>query len=483
MKIKKSFFNQYTSIIFIFLLIFSSYYSLAVPPPPPPPSTVPIGEGFTITLTSPLNATSITAGNISFVFIPVTTKAVSSCQLILNSNPSTYLTPITPNSTNTIITNLAQGVYAWAITCYAGTTTADSETRTLTVTLTSQPVVNLVAPLNNSSHNVGQINFSFLPQLNTTITSCSLNLNGVVADTDIEVSDGVLNIINISITAPGNYSWNVSCSTGNSTVSSQTRVLKIINQTQPPSNVTYNPILSVLNNEYETGESASITGSGFRPSSSLSFVVRTDTKALLSTTITTDSEGKFTYEYIIPDDVEGLIYLRAVDSQMVNILAETSFKVVAVSDVPVTGGPPEEEIPENIPREKEPDLESPTEEIEEKKNTLSTILLFLILLILITSLIFLGYLYFEHKLDLSSFSGFTQSISSVFKKKREISPPIIEPPINLKSEEKENIVIKNFILSQREKGFDDLTIRDALVKKGWPEYSVDNVFEELYKGG
>jgi hypothetical protein len=43
--------------------------------------------------------------------------------------------------------------------------------------------------------------------------------------------------------------------------------------------------------------------------------------------------------------------------------------------------------------------------------------------------------------------------------------------------------VKAFITRERAKGFDDLTIRGALVQKGWSKEQVDHVFDDVYKGG
>jgi hypothetical protein len=41
--------------------------------------------------------------------------------------------------------------------------------------------------------------------------------------------------------------------------------------------------------------------------------------------------------------------------------------------------------------------------------------------------------------------------------------------------------LKSFIFSERAKGFDDLTIRSALIARGWEKGAVDRIFDEIYR--
>lgn len=79
-------------------------------------------EGFTldhtsplITLISPANVTSVTAGSISFTFNVSDANNVSNCSLIVDNSIATTLTSIT--NTTTISHSLSAGTFSWHINC------------------------------------------------------------------------------------------------------------------------------------------------------------------------------------------------------------------------------------------------------------------------------------------------------------------------------------------------------------------------------
>jgi hypothetical protein len=86
-----------------------------------------------------------------------------------------------------------------------------------------------------------------------------------------------------------------------------------------------------------------------------------------------------------------------------------------------------------------------------------------------------GYLVYNGSIDLSSGEAFSESIRRIFSADAPSSGGAarIDPG--------EEQTIRSFIYGERHKGFDDLTIRSALVAKGWDKYEVDRIFDEIYQ--
>jgi hypothetical protein len=80
-----------------------------------------------------------------------------------------------------------------------------------------------------------------------------------------------------------------------------------------------------------------------------------------------------------------------------------------------------------------------------------------------------GYLAYEGKLDLHDLGGTLRGL---------LHPEARGPGTPDESDADE---VKHFIFSQRARGYDDLTIRNALVERGWGEKEVDAIFQEIYK--
>jgi hypothetical protein len=86
-----------------------------------------------------------------------------------------------------------------------------------------------------------------------------------------------------------------------------------------------------------------------------------------------------------------------------------------------------------------------------------------------------GYLAYNGTLDFSSAGSLKASLSSLFSGS---APVARREEQHLDNAERQTI--KSFIYGERGKGFDDLTIRSALLEKGWDKSEVDNVFDEIY---
>jgi hypothetical protein len=100
-----------------------------------------------------------------------------------------------------------------------------------------------------------------------------------------------------------------------------------------------------------------------------------------------------------------------------------------------------------------------------------------------------GYLVYNGTLDISSIGAFQESVQNLFGSGSGGAPhttagPLVgemprQQPFGIGNAESQTI--KAFIYSERTKGFDDLTIRSALIAKGWQKNDVDAMFDQIYR--
>jgi len=108
-----------------------------------------------------------------------------------------------------------------------------------------------------------------------------------------------------------------------------------------------------------------------------------------------------------------------------------------------------------------------------------------------------GYLVYNGALDISSVEAFQASLHRIFGGGADMGVesrtgnsfgnnrsdfPSMDGHHAVNVDPSESLAVKTFIASERAKGFDDLTIRAALIAKGWEKNVVDGVFDELYRG-
>jgi hypothetical protein len=166
-------------------------------------------------------------------------------------------------------------------------------------------------------------------------------------------------------------------------------------------------------------------------------------------------------------------------------------------DVPVYTPPPEPK-----PRPTPTYDDDPEPPVLESPGLLSGVwgwvLIATVLLVLVGG--FVGYLAYNGSLDLSSVDAFKESLARLTGKEAPGSggaaytaasahPSSFESDFGSRQaamsapvSDADVETIKGFIFGERGKGFDDLTIRSALLGKGWEKAEVDHVFDLIYKG-
>ncbi len=112
--------------------------------------------------------------------------------------------------------------------------------------------------------------------------------------------------------------------------------------------------------------------------------------------------------------------------------------------------------------------EQDPKDVERKGFPIWWILLIVVFVILLGTL---GYLAYEGKLDMHDLAG---SLKALFHPEAKSTGSGLSDPGQVEE-------LKAFIFGQRSKGYDDLTIRNALIQRGWAENDVDGVFQQIYQ--
>jgi hypothetical protein len=169
-----------------------------------------------INLVSPGNNTFDIDGNLSFVYQANNSgSGIQNCSLYINNalNQTDFTVGEGINQ-NFTLNNTADGIYAWNITCFDNSSnykSNSSETRNVKVD-TSEPVVNLENPSNNTLENSSStVIFEYnVSDTMTNISNCSLILNGLNNATNNSVIESTTQ--SFAITLPNaQYNWSISC--------------------------------------------------------------------------------------------------------------------------------------------------------------------------------------------------------------------------------------------------------------------------------
>lgn len=164
----------------------------------------------TITLISPSSSTFLNNATVNFTFNASDTH-LANCSLRLDGVINATLVPTISNAiSNITISNLAEGLHRWNITCIdTFRFSSNSTTRNFTVDVT-KPVIHL-----NTSNGIvfnntlPQLNYTAIDNLDTNMT-CNLSVDNVVTNASIPSLNNTL--VSISVDLPdGVKFWNVTC--------------------------------------------------------------------------------------------------------------------------------------------------------------------------------------------------------------------------------------------------------------------------------
>ncbi|MDD9952903.1 MAG: hypothetical protein OXR66_01040 [Candidatus Woesearchaeota archaeon] len=387
------------------------------------------------------------------------------------------------------------GSHELNVSC-AGTTWLAEKTATFTV----QIAPNIVNDTTNTSTNT----------TGNTTTNVSTNVS---TNTSTNVST------NTSTNVTTNVSTNVSTNTStNTTVNTTTNVSTNVstNTTAPnTTNVTYNPQL-VLNGAAIAGEQFSVTGSGFFQNDVIDVILTGH--GVVQRSVAAATAGTFTKQYT---NFEADAYYLVARSRIDNlVIATLSFNVTAApaftadtlfnnpppatqdtggedptdrEDPPAWVDPVEDQevtITEPVQQRPRPPAPSrpapiPTEQatpVEPESGGWGWLIPVFFLVVLGGVL---GFLVYAGTVDVSSVDAFRKSVLNMFNgglpqgtstEKVPMSPHLPAKPVLAHEVAK----ISTFIQQERERGFDDLTIRGALIEKGWQKETVDKVFDRVY---
>ncbi|MFH1649171.1 MAG: PGF-pre-PGF domain-containing protein [Candidatus Woesearchaeota archaeon] len=189
-----------------------------------------------VTALSPSSNYTSTTTNVVFKANVATISSVNYCSLFVDGAIVSNNSDLTSgqNLNVSFAHGLTSGVHSWYVLCtdiYVPPNTGQSVNRLIFINTTSSavvthetdaPVVMLLSPANNAKDTDGVVQFSYSVRDNSTVTNCSLLVEGVKVAIDSSVTRSLTQLIQYNF-AEGNYSWAVACTDqyGNRGVSSQ----------------------------------------------------------------------------------------------------------------------------------------------------------------------------------------------------------------------------------------------------------------------
>lgn len=514
----------------ILLLLLCVAVVLATQPPPAPNTPDPPANTLVqkdITLQAPADKLYSKENDLKFSFSTIL-EGIDSCSVILDDGKKeTEILTFTSLDTMPLTrtkSNIKDGAYDWFVRCSeTGGSEYDSDKRSLTID-TKKPLF-VVAP-------------------KTVTQGEYLEVNGThywPGDLEINLSDddGFVDVWDKDVADDGTFSERlfIQYRYGSGAYTLMTWQEDENDSVQSVKITIKKPTLSVSTDQdvYFAGQDVVITGSGFRPTLDLSLAITKPKGSTYEKRVTTNGTGAFTDTYALNGNRPVGTYVITVTDENYNLNATTSFELEKQNVVnddqdndgikdtldncpykknadqsdsdgdgqgdacdptphgdqptiadydndgvedsqdncPVIPNP----LQENKDGDEYGDACDPTDDsinttspnvlppvVQEPKGngfSLFWILFFVLVLLLVGGV---GYLAYDGKLDFHDLGG---SLKALF------SP-------ESKGSGADDGDLKDFIFSQRSKGYDDLMIRNALLKRGWSEPEVDGIFQKIY---
>jgi hypothetical protein len=150
------------------------------------------------------------------------------------SNPSIYGTLF--NSTDTVTFNLnTSDPGTTSLRCFADSKYQDefSNITTITVGVSTEPVITLNSPANNSWTNQNPVIFNYTPTTFGSLDYCELYIDGVLNQTNSSPTPNVANTFSVSGLLETSYNWSVSCVDTGSLVGNSSTFYFNIDRTAP----------------------------------------------------------------------------------------------------------------------------------------------------------------------------------------------------------------------------------------------------------
>jgi len=490
----------FLKLMLLFSLLLSLLCSIAIaapPTPPPIPTESPPAENAAITILQPEDGFYSKNATVIYKFI---TRFEGSCDLYFDdSSINTWSTVSSDTTYSYTQRSLKSGVYKWFLSCLQADG-AQQETDTMSFTIdTETPVLRLGWPTGEQGTSVELNGSHFIPG---TVSFNISNSSGVVGEATFVVKgDGAFSgsIFMKYTYAPGGYTFTsfqegYPGGTRSVTYTLTKRNVKVLTDKE----------------SYVAGETVKVTGSGFSPSSSVTLSFLKPDKGTFEQKATADLNGTISYAYVLSGKrAPGLYTLNATDVSYPTLIASITFTLEESEALNGSGGqPPGGTTPgdydgdgvsdsqdncQTVYNPDQADVDSdgvgdacdPTDDSETtpppnlddgtappETQSPSSGGVSLLLLIGLAALLLIGgtvgYLAYEGKLDLHDLGTTIRGL--LHPEARGSGAP----------DESDADEVKHFIFSQRARGYDDLTIRNALVERGWGEKEVDAIFQEIY---
>ncbi len=510
----------------------------ALPPQPPQAPPLPNETGGTgspaIALLAPTDNAYLKENDVLFTF-NVSVGSLERCTLLLAKSGTEHalrnFTDFSALPLSWSERNLADGSYAWSVSCTkTGSGSIESGSRSFTID-TAKPVLVAAATARQGGF-LGLNGSHYLPG---TVQANLSNGSAVVDQWTVDVLDDGTFAASEPVgywLPPGEYAVTTSQEGYADAKRSQTFTLEALIAGMTTDSDVYFP-----------GETVTITLDGFRAYSSVRLTVEKPGAGTYEKILSTDRDGSSSFAYALTGTrPTGSYALFAQDTQYGTLNATASFSLQqqdstdddwdkdgvknAVDNCPVKANPDQKDTDgdghgdacdatpnggssgiadydkdgvadsvDNCPTVPNPD-QADTDgdgigdacDTHDDSNTTSPpnlpgvqspaptggfpLLLVVILAVLLLVLGTAGYLVYDGKLVLTDLGG---SLRALFQP--EAKPPGTDASFSGPDMQEE---LRHFVFSERSRGYDDLTIRNALIQRGWGEKEVDALFERIY---
>lgn len=475
-----------------------------------------------LTVVSPDDGDELPSGNIDFVFELTNPYLYDDCYITIND--SSYETdsegninlPAIARASYTITAELIfDGTYEWFITC-KGSATLKSNTYDIVIDDSIPLPGSIDVDITNENYPSYPIEIS-VKDYSKGGFSRNSEVNLVIEYDDVKVKEDTITTVSGAI----DY---VFYSDSDADLGRYTVYLENADDDDENASGTFNLIEPEANirltGSVVVGDSLKIVGNGFALEDDVDLTVYKNTTKVKELSATTDDDGYFQIYYNTTSVGIFSVYAETSGTSIFNdtdsfeVIAQTTTAVTPPTAVTPSGGAdaavtpsggadtsitptvtsppsvvnppsPTDSSTNNLNSGSNDDhnnndfvIDEPSYEPTEQKSSAWIWVLIGFLLVILIGGGVAGYMYYTNQHTDSSIDAINMPpIGSSNIAPSNIAPSNIAPPVN----DDDMVTLSNFINGERSKGYDDLTIRNALLQKGWEEIEVDHVFDEMYK--
>ncbi|MFH1424629.1 MAG: hypothetical protein ABIG20_03000 [archaeon] len=407
------------------------------------------------------NITSNSAGNVNFSYLPVDVHTgIEFCLLYIGGELMENDSTISNNNTNQFSKTLTSGYYTWYVNCSdrRGNYAVSSQSLVDVITSSSKPIVALNSPISGAIIPSRQITFNYTPASPNKLISCALLINGSVNQSDNNIINNSYNAFKYVSIADGYWNWTVNCTDSEGYHGWADNRMMTVNTIALASTFLDIKLTSPADNSRSTSRANDFEYEVYTSAASVDYceLITNGSTRETDKSITKDTDNKF-------DDVElsnGVWewWVRCSDITAHNYTSAS--RELTIDAVTVSENPPESVVVQNT-----------------SNNTTNTttmppgLELNPVFLIAIFSAV--GVLGFFSVILLN------ENARKKFHKSMDIFRFNKEHKIPKEAGSEKHTRLKNYVKTYMAQGHHPEKIRQHLIKYGWDEVSIKDVYDDL----